>query len=78
MPTGRGQTTGKCLACGHINWFFTWSWAGNGKARCAVCGKWVLYDHEAHHEYIEFYEDRICATKRVAWVRKRIAIEEGI
>ena len=30
-------------ACGHTNRFYTWSWAGNGKARCRGCGAWIMY-----------------------------------
>lgn len=30
-------------ACGHVNRFYRWSWAGHGKARCAGCRAWVMY-----------------------------------
>jgi hypothetical protein len=40
-----GRTTDRviCGACGHGNTFYRWSWAGHGKARCAGCGRWIMY-----------------------------------
>lgn len=39
-----GRTTDRVqCTCGHVNTFYRWSWAGHGKARCADCGRWIMY-----------------------------------
>ena len=39
-----GKKLGRVVCdCGVANWFYVWSWAGNGKARCCGCGKWIPY-----------------------------------
>lgn len=30
-------------ACGCLNVFYRWSWAGHGKAQCVCCGAWIRY-----------------------------------
>jgi hypothetical protein len=49
---GKTQDVVRC-PCGHYNYFYRWSWAGHGKARCLWCGRWITYktlevyiDHE--------------------------------
>jgi hypothetical protein len=39
---GRTTDAVRC-ACGHVNHFYRWSWAGHGKARCAGCRGWINY-----------------------------------
>ena len=39
---GRSRLKVKCV-CGAINYFYAWSWAGHGKARCIGCAKWISY-----------------------------------
>jgi hypothetical protein len=39
---GRTLSKVRCT-CGHESMFYRWSWAGNGKARCKGCGRWILY-----------------------------------
>lgn len=39
---GRTKDVVEC-ACGCVNHFSRWSWAGHGKARCLGCGAWILY-----------------------------------
>lgn len=31
--------------CGHHNYFYRWSWAGNGEARCKGCGSYIDYNN---------------------------------
>ena len=49
---GRTRVFVKC-SCGHINQFFLWSWAGNGKASCKGCKKFISYDNLAVFEKIK-------------------------
>lgn len=39
---GRAQDRVLCT-CGHENYFFRWSWAGHGRAKCKGCGSWIYY-----------------------------------
>jgi len=41
---GPGEAARMILcSCGHQNLIYSWSWAGNGKARCRKCRKWIWY-----------------------------------
>lgn len=39
---GRSLAKVKC-SCGKVSWFFIWSWAGHGKAKCWSCKRWIMY-----------------------------------
>ncbi len=39
---GRSKAHVRCC-CGYWNAFYTWSWAGHGKAKCSKCGCWIRY-----------------------------------
>lgn len=42
--TSQGRSTMIVVcACGHVNEFYQWSWAGNGFARCKGCGRKINY-----------------------------------
>lgn len=61
MEAGRTKARVECGGCGHVNYFWLWSLAGNGSARCRGCGLRILYrsrqtvpDGEIDRQRVEF------------------------
>lgn len=70
MPAAPGRTTERyvCPDCQHVNYFYIWSWAGNGVAKCTKCGlriSWWTRDRAVA------LEDRKAAVKRLGAIAKK-------
>ena len=44
VRSGSGKTRHEIIcSCGHRNYFYVWSWAGHGKAKCSGCKRFIRY-----------------------------------